>query len=96
MEEFKRVLLEKIKVDLELVQSAISILTSNAILVEPIPLDKPICRDKDDDNILALAVSGKANCIITGDKDLLVLKKHEGISILKPAHFWEFEKEYLK
>jgi predicted nucleic acid-binding protein len=32
-------------------------------------------------------VSGKCDCIITGDKDLLVLKAHEGIDILSPRDF---------
>jgi len=36
-----------------------------------------ICRDKDDNNILEAAVSAKANVIITGDKDLLILKNYE-------------------
>jgi len=50
-------------------------------------LENPICRDPDDDNILAAAISGKCDCIITGDKDLLVLKQHEGINIFNPRDF---------
>jgi len=46
-----------------------------------------VCRDPDDDNILAAAVSGKCDCIITGDKDLLVLKEYEGIDIFSPRDF---------
>ena len=43
-----------------------------------------ICRDKDDNNILALAENINANIIITGDKDLLVLKKYKNIEIIDP------------
>lgn len=32
------------------------------------------CRDPEDDKFLALAASGKAACIVTGDQDLLVLQ----------------------
>jgi predicted nucleic acid-binding protein len=37
--------------------------------------------------ILAAALTGKCDCIITGDKDLLVLKAHAGIGILSPRDF---------
>ena len=52
-----------------------------------------ICRDKDDNNVLATAVEAKANVIITGDKDLLVLKKYKNIDILSPREFYNFGKE---
>jgi putative PIN family toxin of toxin-antitoxin system len=44
-------------------------------------------RDVDDDKFLALAVTGQADAIISGDRDLLDLASHEGIPILKPAGF---------
>jgi uncharacterized protein len=55
--------------------------------VEPEPLDKRVCRDKDDDVVLATALGGKADVIVTGDEDLLVLKKFRGIEILSPRQF---------
>ncbi len=45
------------------------------------------CRDSKDNKFLELALTGKANCIITGDKDLLVLHPFQGISILTPGDF---------
>lgn len=44
-------------------------------------------RDADDDKFLALAVTGQADAIISGDSDLLELVTHEGIPILTPAQF---------
>jgi putative PIN family toxin of toxin-antitoxin system len=44
-------------------------------------------RDMDDDKFLALAVTGQADAIISGDGDLLELVVHEGIPILTPAQF---------
>ena len=41
-----------------------------------------VSRDINDDPILACAISAKADLIVTGDKDLLVLKEFEGIQIL--------------
>ena len=43
--------------------------------------------------MLATAVEAKANVIITGDKDLLVLKKYKNIDILSPREFYNFGKE---
>lgn len=45
------------------------------------------CRDPDDNKFLELAVNGKAERIITGDKDLLVLNPFRGIAILTPRAF---------
>jgi putative PIN family toxin of toxin-antitoxin system len=61
-------------------------------LVERCRFSKPmesiqVCRDPDDDKFLELAFSENANCIITGDKDLLVLNPFRGIPILKSADF---------
>ena len=45
------------------------------------------CRDPKDDKFLTLAVNGSAACIITGDKDLLVLHPFRSITIQTPAEF---------
>lgn len=46
-----------------------------------------ICRDPDDNHLLALCKDGKADLLITGDKDLLVLKKFRKTRVLAPAEF---------
>lgn len=43
------------------------------------------CRDPKDDQVLELAVNGRADCIITGDTDLLALSPFRGIEIITPA-----------
>ena len=48
-----------------------------------------ICKDKDDNNILHLAEYTKADFIITGDKELLSLKKHVNTKIINPRTFME-------
>jgi putative PIN family toxin of toxin-antitoxin system len=45
------------------------------------------CRDSTDDKFLELAVDGRADLIISGDKDLLALNPFEGIPIVDPAAF---------
>jgi putative PIN family toxin of toxin-antitoxin system len=46
-----------------------------------------ICRDPEDDKLLEIAVVGGADCLVTGDQDLLVLNPFQGIPILTPARF---------
>lgn len=64
-----------------------SMILEEAVLVDAIPLEQPVCRDPDDDWILATALAGNADCLVTGDKDLLVLKEFQGIPILSPSEF---------
>lgn len=45
------------------------------------------CRDPKDDQVLEVAVNGRAACIVTGDADLLALNPFRGIRILPPAGF---------
>lgn len=45
------------------------------------------CRDPKDNKYLELAVSGKAECIVTGDNDLLVLNPWRDIEILTVQEF---------
>lgn len=45
------------------------------------------CRDPKDDKFLEVAVNGRADYLITGDRDLLVLHPFRNIQILTPADF---------
>lgn len=54
------------------------------------PGDVPaVSRDPDDDVVLATAVAGAVEAVVTGDKDLLVLDAHQGVPILAPRQFTE-------
>jgi uncharacterized protein len=46
-----------------------------------------ICRDPNDDMYLELALSGNADCIITGDPDLWALHPFKKIPIISPKEF---------
>ena len=56
-----------------------------AEVVEAPPLPQPVCRDPDDDAVLAAAIAGQVDLIVSGDNDLLVLKQYQNIPILSPA-----------
>ncbi len=42
-------------------------------------------RDPDDDKFVETAINGRAHLLVSGDRDLLVLKSVEGIPVLSPA-----------
>ncbi len=46
-----------------------------------------VCRDPKDNMLLALAREGNADVLITGDRDLLVLKYFEHTAIMTPRQF---------
>ncbi|MDQ3623269.1 MAG: putative toxin-antitoxin system toxin component, PIN family [Verrucomicrobiota bacterium] len=46
-----------------------------------------ICRDPDDDLVLAAAVAGSCQYLVTGDNDLLVLGAFRDVKIVKPREF---------
>jgi uncharacterized protein len=58
-----------------------------ALEVEPQSVPAVIQADPDDDHVLACAVAGRANYIISGDPHLLDVRTYEGIRILSPAAF---------
>lgn len=55
-------------------------------------VDKEACRDIHDIKILGLSEIAKPDYIITGDKDLLVLKKFHSVPIITPRESWEISK----
>jgi putative PIN family toxin of toxin-antitoxin system len=52
-----------------------------------VEIDK-VCRDHDDDYVLADALINNINVIITGDKDLLELRIYKDIRIINPKEYW--------
>ena len=52
-----------------------------------------VCRDPNDDMFLAVAVNAKAPYVVTGDKDLLVLRKYKSIVIVSPQEYLAFLKK---
>lgn len=47
------------------------------------------CRDVDDDKFLETAINAEADCIVTGDADLLALDPFNRLRILTPSDFLE-------
>ena len=84
LEEILRNLRLKIKLPAKIVENIGDLLLEQVSMVNPAPLATDICRDPDDVKILGLAVAATAHYIVTGDKDLLVLREFQGVPILSP------------
>lgn len=54
---------------------------------QPAEIAGAVCRDPDDDWVLATAVAGEAEAIVSGDADLLTLSSYLGIEMLSPRQF---------
>ena len=65
----------------------LGVLLARAIIVEPKPLSRPVCRDPDDDKFLACAQLGRALVIVSGDKDLLAVPNDFEFEILTARAF---------
>jgi putative PIN family toxin of toxin-antitoxin system len=93
LRELREVLVRKFAFTPAEASAAEQLLRTRVSLAEPACLPGPVCRDPDDDAVLAAARGGNCSAIITGDKDLLALKRYLGIKILPPAAFWALESE---
>ena len=58
-------------------------------IIEMVPVIQVVrvCRDPRDDMFLEAAVNGRAEVVVTGDKDLLALHPFSGIAIVTPSDY---------
>jgi uncharacterized protein len=85
-EEVYRVLTEKFRWESARVLTALDTVLARAIHVQLRGTVKA-CRDPKDDMFLECALRARADLLIVGDKDLLVLSAFEGIPIVTPAAY---------
>ncbi|HTZ17433.1 MAG TPA: putative toxin-antitoxin system toxin component, PIN family [Dissulfurispiraceae bacterium] len=88
MNELRRILTKKFRLSPE--ESDLAMETVNEAAGKIIEHDiriVDICRDSDDDNILACTVAAGADYLVTGDSDLLGIKNYLNIGIIRPRDF---------
>ena len=87
--ELGRVLREKMRMPEDFVAEADAFLRQEAAVISKGgQLDVPI-RDPDDAEVLAQAVEGLADVLVTGDRDLLDVVDQLLVEVLSPRGFWE-------
>ena len=89
LKEFTSNLERKLKVPSRVVESAVQFLKDHSSIRKAGKLQRRVSRDAADDYVLSLAAEQEADYVITGDQDLLVLKKYEKAQIVLPRDFWE-------
>lgn len=89
LQALRRVLKNKLRVPYDQIAAAEAAFTGLQIVPRPArPIDLPI-RDPADRWILATAILGHADVLVTGDEDLLDVADQSPVLILKPRGFWE-------
>ena len=87
--ELKGILRSKFEVPSELIDELIELLERDALFSTPCALPDIEIHDKDDIAIISSALNGDADLFITGDKELLELRKLKNMEIVSPRMFWE-------
>ena len=77
----------KIKLLPKTVEQIERVLRENGALFVPALIPANACRDPGDAHVLGLTVAGQAECLVTGDDDLLILKRFNQCQILNPREF---------
>ena len=94
LDELRDVLTRKFRQRVQDVRATLRLFKQTFTLMVPADLEAPICRDRDDDVVLATARAGQCGAIVTGDQDLLILDPFQSTRVLPPSGFWKFESEY--
>ena len=88
LEELERFLKAKLRLAPGTVAGYVDLLKEEAVLAQPGERLVLTIKDADDAAILSCAVAAAADVFVTGDKELLDLRKAGGLEILSPRQFW--------
>ena len=69
------------------IKPVLDLVTRETRIVEPAPVPLTACDDADDLKFLACALSGRADCIVTGNRALRRASGFQGIEVLTPREF---------
>jgi len=87
--ELKRALQLKFRVTQELIDEFIELLERDSTRAQSGELPRIELKDGDDLRILGAAISAGADVLVTGDQELLELKRVSTLEVLSPRQFWE-------
>jgi putative PIN family toxin of toxin-antitoxin system len=87
--ELRRALHSKFKVPKALVADIESLLREHEVVPKPASPGSIRLRDSSDEWVLASALAGRADVVVSGDLDLLVLGDTAPVPILSPRQFWD-------
>lgn len=91
--ELKRALKRKLKLPPEMIAAIEEFVREYEVVPKPSKPSEIQVRDPDDRWILATAVAGRADILVTGDRDLLDLGARAPLRIVDPRGFWSSTKK---
>ena len=89
LDEIERVLADELRVPNERVDEVLAFLRDQAEVVAPVEAASWPETDPDDRWIVAAALVGSADVLVTGDRDLLDAGRAAGLRIVTPRALWE-------
>ncbi len=89
LSELRAVLRGKLMVPERVVDEVVALIHERAVVVGTAVAVDVAIRDADDAAVLAEAMGGSAEVLVTGDRDLLVISQKLPIRILTPRGFWD-------
>ncbi|MBI2440938.1 MAG: putative toxin-antitoxin system toxin component, PIN family [Lentisphaerae bacterium] len=90
--ELQRILKDKFGSSPDLVDDVVQLLHQDTVMAASQPLLNVALKDVDDIAIITSAVNGGAELLVTGDKEMLTLKRVGTLDIITPRQFWERER----
>lgn len=87
--ELRRAFVRKLRLPEDRIVAAEAVFSDVEILPKPMAPTSVTLRDPDDAWILATAVEGNAEVLVTGDDDLLSVADRSPLAIVTPREFWE-------
>jgi len=89
LQEIKRILRHKFSVPDSLITEYLELIREEAIMAGSKDLPDVQIKDTDDIQIIGAAISGKADALVTGDREVQDIKRIQKLRIVSPRAFWE-------
>jgi putative PIN family toxin of toxin-antitoxin system len=89
LSEFRKALSRRIKLPAEAIDDIVVLLREQEVVPKPRKPSELLIRDPDDRWILASAMAGRADVLVTGDRDLLDIAAKAPLPVLDPRAFWD-------
>lgn len=87
IEELQQTLLVKFGFPNEDTRQFLTLIAIHSAFAEPEEVPRVVLVDPNDDKVIACAIAGEAEYLVTGDRHLLALKKFGDITIVTPLRF---------
>ena len=88
--ELHDVLAKRFRLPASTTKDILDLLRSQEVVAKPKKAASTPIRDPDDAWVLASAIEGRCDVLVTGDRDLLDIADAAPLPILSPRGFWEF------